>query len=73
MSTRKSSPALSRHDSSASRREQELCRDALDTGQYDELTDQQWVAMCERIARESAGEGVDTIDAIAETESAVEG
>jgi hypothetical protein len=48
-----SSLGVGRHDSNSSRREQALCRAALVSEEFDELTDQEWVAMCERIARES--------------------
>jgi hypothetical protein len=42
-----------RHISEAERREQALCRAALDAGKYDNLSDAEWIALCEQIARES--------------------
>ncbi len=55
-----------RHDTDASRREQELCVNALETGDFDEMSDQEWVAMCERIAREAAESGQVAVDASTE-------
>lgn len=42
-----------RHISEAERREQALCRAALDAGKYDNLSDAEWIALCEQIARET--------------------
>lgn len=45
--------SLSRHNSI--QREQELCLDAIESGNYDTMTDKQWVELCERTAREEKG------------------
>ena len=49
-------PSAGRHSSDASRREQELCMAALASGEYDNMTDAEWVTMCEQIAHEGNGE-----------------
>jgi len=33
------------------RREQELCVEALDSGEYDTMSDAEWVALCEKLSR----------------------
>jgi hypothetical protein len=38
--------------SEATRREQELCAQALDTGDFDDMSDAEWVALCEKLSRE---------------------
>lgn len=40
--------------------EQALCMDALTTGAYDEMSDEEWVAMCERVARENKASAPET-------------
>lgn len=50
----KPAAVVNRHHSEASRREQALCIDALDSGKYDDMSDAEWVALCERIAREAS-------------------
>lgn len=57
-------PSATRHSSSANRREQALCIDALASGEYDDMTDQEWVELCERIGRESEeGESQESVQA----------
>jgi hypothetical protein len=34
-------------------KEQRLCTDALSSHEYDGTTDEQWVAMCEKVAQNS--------------------
>jgi hypothetical protein len=41
-----------RHDSVATHREQALCLIALQSHEYDAMTDEEWVSLCEKIARE---------------------
>ncbi len=38
--------------SEATRREQELCAAALDSGEFDNMSDAEWVALCEKLGRE---------------------
>lgn len=45
-------PAEGRHSSASSQREQALCVEALESGEFDNLSDAEWVALCERISRE---------------------
>ena len=52
MGRRKKTDSPMSGGSAASRREQALCIDALESGEYDDLTDKEWVAMCERTARD---------------------
>jgi hypothetical protein len=33
--------------------EQILCNQALTSGEYDEISDEEWVAMCEKVAAKS--------------------
>ena len=33
--------------------EQDLCNEAVDSGKYDELSDAEWIALCEQIATRS--------------------
>jgi hypothetical protein len=40
------------HNTAATRAEQALCLSALDSGEFDHLSDMQWVALCERLSRE---------------------
>ena len=44
--------ASGRYGSDAARREQKLCVDAMHSGDYDDMTDAEWVLMCEQLARE---------------------
>ncbi|HNR29437.1 MAG TPA: hypothetical protein PKI11_00980 [Candidatus Hydrogenedentes bacterium] len=39
-----------RHDSAATRREQALCKAALESGDCDAMSDDEWVALCEAVA-----------------------
>lgn len=49
-----SSPdSVGRHHTEASRREQELCLKALETGKFDEMSDDEWIALCEQTARDA--------------------
>jgi|GEM_PF-2425699 len=32
------------------KQEQSFCRDALESGEYDRLSDEEWVALCERVS-----------------------
>ncbi len=57
MSKRNTVPSSGRHESESSRQEQALCRAALDSTDFDGLSDQEWVWMCERIAREATNPG----------------
>jgi len=44
----------------AARSEQDLCLLALESGEFDTMTDDEWVLLCERIAKEvnnAAGSG----------------
>ena len=42
---------LGKYDSEAYRREQAFCLDALDSGEFDNLSDAEWIALCERVAQ----------------------
>ena len=33
--------------------EQTLCLEAMESGAYDDMTDQEWVALCERLAADA--------------------
>lgn len=49
-----SSPdSVGRHHTEASRREQELCLKALESGSFDEMSDEEWIALCEQTARDA--------------------
>ena len=48
-------PSTRRDASAGLRREQALCVAALASGEYDNMTDKEWVAMCERIAHGQPG------------------
>jgi hypothetical protein len=37
----------------AARREQELCVAAMDSGDFDDMSDADWVALCERLGRDA--------------------
>lgn len=52
--------SIGRHSSAVSSHEQELCNAALLSGQYDNMTDEEWVAMCERIAHKKTGDSAQT-------------
>ncbi len=52
-STKGVSPDRSNRKTESSQREQALCRDAIVSEEFDGMTDEQWVSMCERLARES--------------------
>ncbi len=42
------------HDrSAATLREQDLCREALASHAYDEMSDEEWILLCEKIAKEA--------------------
>jgi len=41
-----------RHDSMATHREQALCMLALESSKYDAMSDDEWVFLCEKIAKE---------------------
>jgi len=50
---------MGKYDSGASRREQALCMHALETGDFDNMTDAEWLALCEQIAHDSPDGSVD--------------
>ncbi len=53
MSTpQKTSPAKGGRDSSL-REEQALCNRAIESGTYDAMSDQAWIALCEHVATEA--------------------
>mgnify|MGYP006969385184 CR=1 FL=1 len=39
---------------SSIQREQELCLDAIESGDYDSMSDKEWIELCERAAREDS-------------------
>lgn len=42
------------HDrSAATLREQDLCREALLSHEYDDMSDEEWILLCEKIAKET--------------------
>lgn len=51
MSSKQPTTGLGKYDSEAYRREQEFCLDALDSGEFDNLSDAEWIALCERVAQ----------------------
>ena len=51
-----------RHDWAATRREQALCLAALDSHEYDKLSDDQWVSLCEKIGKELAREAQQNLE-----------
>lgn len=69
-STKGVSPDRSNRKTESSQREQALCRDAIVSEEFDAMTDEQWVSMCERLARESAAKEGDGLAADAEAEVA---
>lgn len=44
-------PEQAGHDTNAMRREQELCRLALESDIYDTMSDDEWVSLCERTGK----------------------
>jgi hypothetical protein len=42
-----------RYDSGGTKREQALCMEALLSGDFDSLSDQEWIALCEQIAHDA--------------------
>ena len=52
MSKNNASPG-GRPVSAAVIREQELCASALESGSYDDMTDSDWVSLCEQVAKEA--------------------
>lgn len=56
MSSKNSSDGILRQAVMASRREQELCVTALESGHYDSMSDDEWVALCEQLARAELAE-----------------
>jgi len=54
---RKDTESPTRHNAAeASRREQTLCIAALTSGEYDHISDKEWVLMCEQAAREATAD-----------------
>ena len=56
-------PALKGGRVKSVQKEQSLCRRAMESGKYDLLSDDAWVALCEKVAtneRESKGQSADT-------------
>jgi len=51
MKQKRTSSEISLRISDAIRREQELCVAALDSGEYDNLSDAEWVSLCEELNR----------------------
>ena len=47
-----------RNTAAALRREQDLCVSAVASGEYDHMTDQEWVVMCEQIAHEASAPAI---------------
>ena len=43
-----------RHESAGTRREQAFCMSALETGDYDAMSDKEWVSLCEEVAGDCA-------------------
>ncbi|MBI1317366.1 MAG: hypothetical protein GC168_00270 [Candidatus Hydrogenedens sp.] len=41
-----------KREQDAMRIEQEFCLDAMSSGEFDDLSDQEWVALCERVAQQ---------------------
>lgn len=51
--------------------EQSLCLEALESGAYDDMSDQEWVALCERLAADARHHDApphpeDTLDVVAD-------
>ena len=40
-------------------REQALCNEALESGEYDSISDEDWILLCERIAAEARAKRAD--------------
>ncbi|MBI2422301.1 MAG: hypothetical protein HYV27_05680 [Candidatus Hydrogenedentes bacterium] len=55
MSSKHSDSTVSRSGAIALRREQELCVAAVTSGEYDDMSDAEWVLLCEQLAQEAAG------------------
>jgi hypothetical protein len=51
------SPAKSVRPSEVQTEEQRLCNEALTSHQFDGITDEQWVAMCEQVAQDARHSG----------------
>jgi len=47
-------PQTGRHETVATCREQALCLAALESGEYDGMTDKEWVLLCEEVAKKTA-------------------
>jgi hypothetical protein len=44
-----------RHGLTATHREQALCMAALESREYDAMTDEEWVSLCEKVGKEHLG------------------
>jgi hypothetical protein len=40
-------------------REQALCNEAIESGEYDSISDEDWILLCERIAAETRAKRAD--------------
>ena len=49
MKSRPVTSGMGKYDSESLRREQEFCLNALSSGDFDEMTDSEWIAMCEEV------------------------
>ena len=49
MKHKPSTSGMGKYDSEGFQREQALCRDALATQDFDNLSDKEWVALCESV------------------------
>ena len=54
MTTKRHHAQAGRHESASIRREQALCVGAMESGEYDAMSDTEWVLLCEMTARETA-------------------
>jgi len=55
-----------RYHTRASKREQALCVEALASGKFDEMSDKDWVYLCESISRDEKEEAKRTAQNLAE-------
>jgi len=55
-------PTKSSRAASLLNEEQRLCNDALESRAFDAISDDEWVAMCERVAADARHDDVEDVD-----------
>lgn len=59
MSSSESTSETKREQDRSILREQALCNEALESGEYDSISDDDWILLCERIAAETRAKRAD--------------